>query len=128
MLSLRSLAHALALAGCLLAAGACPAAEVPLPAARPESVGVSSERLARIDAAVRAGLERGELPGAVVLVLHRGHVVFRKAYGLRSRQPEQTLMGTEAVFDLASVTKPVATATAILLLIEQGKVRLSDRV
>ncbi len=89
---------------------------------------IDSERLGRIDGVVGQAIERGELPGAVVLILHRGRVVFRKAYGLRSKQPVETAMTPDAVFDLASLTKPVATATAIWILIEQGKLRLSDRV
>jgi uncharacterized protein YbbC (DUF1343 family)/CubicO group peptidase (beta-lactamase class C family) len=106
----------------------CGAAEKPLPAAKPESVGMSSERLDRIDGAVQAALGRGDLPGAVVVIVHRGHVVLRKAYGLRSKQPENTLMGVDTLFDLASLTKPVVTATALMLLVEEGKLRLTDRV
>src|SRR5262245_28475299 len=115
-------------AAVLLSAAPGPAAERPLPAVRPEAVGVSAERLAQIDGAVQEALERGELPGAVVLVAHRGQVVFRKAYGHRRLQPDKTLMTEDTVFDLASLTKPVATATAIFLLVEQGKLRLDDRV
>src|SRR5947209_7478481 len=74
-----------------------------------------------IDDAVKAAIERNELPGAVVLIVHRGDVVFRKAYGLRIRQPEPTLMEPDTVFDLASLTKPIVTATAIMLLLEDGK-------
>lgn len=85
-------------------------------------------RLARIDGAVQQALDRGELPGAVVLVVHQGQVVYRKAYGLRSKQPVATPMTPDTLFDLASLTKPVATATSVLLLVEQGKLRLSDRV
>ncbi|HYT95368.1 MAG TPA: serine hydrolase domain-containing protein, partial [Gemmataceae bacterium] len=105
-----------------------PAAELPLPTAVPETLGISSERLALIDAVVRQAIERGDLPGAVVVIVHRGHVIFRKAYGLRSRQPDKTAMTPEIVFDLASLTKPLATATAIMLLIEQGKLRPTDRL
>ena len=60
--------------------------------------------------------------------LHRGHVIFRKAYGSRSLQPQKTAMTPEIVFDLASLTKPIATATSILLLAEQGKLKLTDPV
>jgi CubicO group peptidase (beta-lactamase class C family) len=79
-----------------------------------------------IDDAVHAAMERGQLPGAVVLVLQRGKVVYRKAYGQRRRQPEPTLMTEDTVFDLASLTKPIATATAIMLLYEDGKLKLQD--
>jgi CubicO group peptidase (beta-lactamase class C family) len=84
--------------------------------------------LERIDDAVREGIERGDCAGAVVLIIHDGRVVWRKAYGLRARQPAEVPMTVDTVFDLASLTKPVATATSVMLLIEQGKLRLSDRV
>jgi uncharacterized protein YbbC (DUF1343 family)/CubicO group peptidase (beta-lactamase class C family) len=84
--------------------------------------------LARIDAAVQEALKRGELPGAVVVVVHRGHIIFRKAYGSRSKQPNDTAMTPDVIFDLASLTKPIATATGLMLLIEQGKLSLSDPV
>src|SRR5262245_36781680 len=94
-------------------------AEKPLPLATPESLGLSAETLAKIDAAVNAAIDRGELPGAVVVVVHRGRVVYRKAFGNRSVDPEKTAMLPEIVFDLASLTKPIATATSLMLLIEQ---------
>jgi uncharacterized protein YbbC (DUF1343 family)/CubicO group peptidase (beta-lactamase class C family) len=104
------------------------AAEVPLPSAKPAAVGMDESRLARIDAAVQQAIDRGELPGAVVLVVHRGYVVFHKAYGTRSKQPAVTPMTVDTVFDLASLTKPVATATSVFLLVEEGKLRLTDPV
>ena len=103
------------------------AAEKPLPAAQPETLGVSPEILARIDDAVAQAIKKGELPGAVVVIVHKGKVIFRKAYGKRSVDPEQA-MTPEIVFDLASLTKPIATATSIMLLLEKGKLRLTDLV
>jgi uncharacterized protein YbbC (DUF1343 family)/CubicO group peptidase (beta-lactamase class C family) len=85
-------------------------------------------RLGRIDAAVEAAVKRGDCPGAVVVVVHRDEVVFRKAYGLRAKVPEPVPMTPDTVFDMASLTKPVATATSIMVLIERGKLRLSDKV
>src|SRR5581483_3443105 len=84
------------------------------------------EGLAAIDGAVEAALERQELPGAVVLVLHRGEVVFRKAYGRRAVRPEPTLMTEDTVFDLASLTKPIVTALGIMLLVEDSKLDVHD--
>jgi uncharacterized protein YbbC (DUF1343 family) len=98
-----------------------------LPDAKPEALGVSAERLARIDEVVNQDIQRGNCPGAVVLVGHKGHVVYRKAFGLRSQQPAETPMTVDTVFDLASVTKPVATATSIMLLVEEGKLSVMDR-
>jgi CubicO group peptidase (beta-lactamase class C family) len=82
----------------------------------------------RLDETVQQAIDRGELPGAVVLVLHDGKVVYRKAHGLRSKQPSAEPMTVDTVFDLASLTKPVATATSIMLLAERGKLRVADRV
>jgi uncharacterized protein YbbC (DUF1343 family)/CubicO group peptidase (beta-lactamase class C family) len=108
------------------AGGVLPAAETPLPLAAPESLGLSVDQLRQLDAAVQQALERDELPGAVVVVMHRGKVVFRKAYGNRSVLPEKTPMLPEIVFDLASLTKPIVTATSLMLLVEQGKLKVTD--
>ena len=99
-----------------------------LPDARPAEVGMNPVRLALIDAAATAAIEEGKIPGAVVLIVRQGKVVFRKAYGQRQTKPSTEAMTTDTVFDLASLTKPLATATAILLLVEQGKLRLGDLV
>jgi uncharacterized protein YbbC (DUF1343 family) len=107
-------------------AGILLSAETPLPVVAPESMGISAAQLQQIDAAVQQALDREQLPGAVVVVVHRGKVIFRKAYGHRSVQPEKTPMLPEVVFDLASLTKPIATATSILLLAEQGKLKVTD--
>jgi uncharacterized protein YbbC (DUF1343 family)/CubicO group peptidase (beta-lactamase class C family) len=86
------------------------------------------ERLARIDPVVRQAIAQQNMPGAVVLIVHRGQVVFRKAYGSRSKQPVETPMTPDTVFDLASLTKPIATATALLILVDRGKLRFTDHV
>ncbi len=90
--------------------------------------GVAAERLARIDGVVSESIARHELPGAVVLAGHRGKVIFRKAYGNRAVEPFAEPMTVDTVFDVASLTKTVATATSIMILIEEGKVLLSDPV
>ncbi|HYX28891.1 MAG TPA: exo-beta-N-acetylmuramidase NamZ domain-containing protein [Pyrinomonadaceae bacterium] len=99
-----------------------------LPAAPPASQGVSAERLARMDAAISESISNKALPGAVVLVARHGHVVWRKAYGARAVEPARETMSADTIFDLASLTKVVATTTSIMILVEQGKVRLSDPV
>src|SRR5581483_3084006 len=100
----------------------------PLAEAAPESVGMSSERLARIDEAVRASIERKETPGAVVLVARRGRIVYRKAFGDRAIQPQREAMTVDTIFDLASLTKVVATTTAVMMLVERGRLSLADPV
>jgi CubicO group peptidase (beta-lactamase class C family) len=89
---------------------------------------MDSARLERIDGAIQEGIDHGLLPGGVILVIREGKIVYRKAYGLRSKQPVQTPMTVDTVFDLASLTKPIATATSLMILLEQGKFRLADRV
>jgi CubicO group peptidase (beta-lactamase class C family) len=86
------------------------------------------EQLAKIDGAVEAALKRGDCPGAVVVVVHADEVVFRKAYGSRAVKPDKVPMTVDTVFDLASLTKPVATATSVMVLIEQGKLKPDDLV
>ncbi len=99
-----------------------------LPPAKPEDAGMSSKHLAILDGVIREALDRRDFPGAVLLVARQGKVVFRKAYGLAQTVPEARPMATDMIFDLASLTKPVATATSILILAERGKLRLWDKV
>lgn len=96
--------------------------------ARPESVSISSPGLARMDALIAEDIEKKRLPGAVVLVGRKGHIVWRKAYGARALEPAREAMTPDTIFDLASLTKVVATATSIMILVERGKLRLSDPV
>src|SRR5438067_7465688 len=81
-----------------------------------------------MDAAIQSSIEKKELPGAVVLVARHGRVVWRKAYGARAVEPQREAMTVDTIFDLASLTKVVTTTTSIMILIEQGKVRLNDSV
>jgi CubicO group peptidase (beta-lactamase class C family) len=76
-----------------------------------------------IDAAIGAGA----FPGAVVLVSRRGQVLYHQAFGARSLEPERTPMHTDTTFDLSSLTKPLATTTAFMLLVQERKVQLDDR-
>jgi serine-type D-Ala-D-Ala carboxypeptidase len=85
-------------------------------------------RLARIDEVVQAALDHKDLPGCVILVLHRDQVVYRKAFRNRAVLPQVEEMTPDTVFDLASLTKPIATATSIMILVERGQLNLSDRV
>lgn len=85
-------------------------------------------KLAQIDTAVEGAIKRGEVPGAVVLVVHGDEVVYRKAFGNRAVKPDEVAMTPDTVFDMASLTKPVATGTAVMLLIQQGKLKPDDLV
>lgn len=100
----------------------------PLPNVVPARVSMAAARLAFIDSAVAESIRNKELPGAVVLVARRGGVVWRKAYGARALVPAREEMTVDTVFDLASLTKVVATTTSTMILVERGKLRLSDPV
>lgn len=89
---------------------------------------LDAARLDALDALVEAGIAKKQAPGAVLLVVHRDRVVYRKAFGQRAVEPTPAAMAPDAVFDLASLTKPVATATCVLLLVERGKLALADPV
>ncbi len=89
---------------------------------------VRADRFAALDAAVVRGIERGDCSGAVVLVLHQGQVVHRQAYGQAVVEPEKRAMTVDAVFDLASLTKPIATAMAIHVLVQRDRLRLDAPV
>ncbi|HYR45636.1 MAG TPA: exo-beta-N-acetylmuramidase NamZ domain-containing protein, partial [Thermoanaerobaculia bacterium] len=84
--------------------------------------------LAALDAVIPEAIARKELPGAVVLVRHNKKIVFRKAYGNRALLPFVEPMTMDTIFDAASLTKVVATAPSILILAEEGKLRLVDPV
>src|SRR5262245_18988069 len=89
--------------------------------AKAESVGMSTDRLTKIDEAVLQSISRKETPGAVVLVARCGRVVYRKAFGDRAVEPQREQMTIDTIFDVASLTKVVATATSIMILVERGK-------
>ena len=81
-----------------------------------------------IDAIMNAAIARGTIPGGVVLIGHNGAVVYRKAYGLRSLEPVKEAMTVDTIFDLASLTKCIATAPSVMKLVQEGKIRLNEPV
>jgi uncharacterized protein YbbC (DUF1343 family) len=81
-----------------------------------------------VDEIMNAAVARGTIPGGVVLVGHDGAVVYRKAFGMRSLEPVREAMSVDTIFDVASMTKCIATATAVMKLVEEGKLRLNDPV
>jgi len=92
-----------------------------IPLVTPESVGMDATRLNLIDDIVQEGLAQDKMPGCVVLIGRREGIAFRRAYGFRQLQPEKVAMTVDTVFDLASLTKPIATATSVMALIQQRK-------
>ncbi len=99
-----------------------------IPDADPAAQGLDPERLNRIGPAIEQAIAAKQVPGAVVLIGRRGRIVFARAAGLRAVVPAPEPMTRDTIFDMASLTKPVATATSVMVLIEEGKLRLSDRL
>jgi uncharacterized protein YbbC (DUF1343 family)/CubicO group peptidase (beta-lactamase class C family) len=81
-----------------------------------------------LDSVVQQAIQEGRTPGAVVLIGHKGQVVYRKAYGKRSLLPEIEAMTLDTIFDCASLTKVISTTSSVMKLFEQGKIRLEDKV
>ena len=97
-----------------------------LPAAKPESVGLSSDRLERIATAVQHDIDDKRIAGAVTLVVRHGKVAWFKAQGMSDREAAKT-MPTDAMFRICSMTKPI-TSVAVMMLYEEGKFLLDDPV
>ena len=94
----------------------------------PESVGMSSKHLKYADEIIEKAISDNEIPGAVLGVVKNGKMAYLKAYGNKQVFPRTEKMDVNTVFDLASVTKPIATATSAMILIERGQLRLFDKV
>jgi CubicO group peptidase (beta-lactamase class C family) len=110
----------------ILPAIVLPLVAASLPTARPEEVGLSSERLQRIHEMVMRHVEARDISGAVTMVARRGRVVHFEAHGLMDIEAKKP-MAKDALFRLASSSKPI-TAAAILMLMEEGKLKLTDPV
>ena len=93
-------------------------------ASQPEDVGFSSERLKRVTSAFQTDVDKGAIPGAVVLIARNGKVAYLEAIGFQDRE-KKVPMSTDAIFQIASMTKPF-TSVAIMMLVEEGKILLSD--
>ena len=97
-----------------------------LPTVRPEQVGLSSERLGQLTAILRANAEKGDIPGATLLVARQGKVAWFETVGVRdpgTRVP----MTRDTIFRIYSMTKPI-TSVAVMMLVEEGKVAIGDPV
>jgi CubicO group peptidase (beta-lactamase class C family) len=97
-----------------------------LPSASPESVGFSSERLARIGPAIKGEIERGQYPGAVLLIARKGQIVYFESFGQLDPASGKP-MTKDAIFRLYSMTKPYTSAAA-MMLVEEGRLRMTDPV
>jgi CubicO group peptidase (beta-lactamase class C family) len=97
-----------------------------LPTARPEDAGMSADRLRRIHEAMQRHIDGGDISGAVTLVSRRGRVVHYEAHGLMDIESKRP-MQPDTIFRIASMTKPI-TGVAVLMVMEEGKLRLNDPV
>ena len=96
------------------------------PGGRPEDVGMSSERLQRVGELIKTYIDSGQISGAVTMVSRKGRIAHFEAQGLMDIDA-QAPMRKDAIFRMASMSKPV-TGVAILMLMEEGKLRLTDPV
>jgi uncharacterized protein YbbC (DUF1343 family)/CubicO group peptidase (beta-lactamase class C family) len=102
------------------------AAHAGLPETPPERLGFDPSKLARIDAAIERAIAEKKVPGAVALVARHGKIAHVKAYGRRAVEPAPEPMTRDTIFDMASLTKPIATATSTLILMERGRLNPGD--
>lgn len=112
----------------ILLMGIQAAAAQPLQRVAPEQVGMSSRHLTYADRAIEQAIAEDGIPGAVLAVVRHGKMAYLKAYGHRSLLPEVEPMTTNTVFDMASCSKAMSTAISVMILAEQGKLRMLDPV
>ena len=117
-------ADSVALAG----TGSLPKGAARLPRVAPESVGMSAARLAMIDNVVLQGIRAGGFPGAAVIIARHGGIVWERGYGTLDWQSNVAVDAERTMYDLASLTKVVATTAAAMVLVDRGKLRLDEHV
>jgi uncharacterized protein YbbC (DUF1343 family) len=86
------------------------------------------EQMTGISKMAKKAIHSGKIPGAVILIGNQGKVVYRRAFGFRQLKPKKLPMTTDTIFDIASLTKVIATSTAVMQLVETGKLNLEDSV
>ena len=111
------------IAATCIVAGAAVAGPLPK-AAKPETVGLSSQRLQRLTDAFNADVQSGKIPGAVVMVVRQGKVAYSQSFGFQDRAANST-MRADSIFRIASMTKPI-TIVAALMLAEEGRLQIMD--
>ena len=114
---------ALAVLALVLCGAAYPPTEKPL-----SSPSLRGEQLAGLDSLVETAIREGKTPGAVVLIGNREEIIYSRAFGFRSLEPEKVPMSEDTIFDLASLTKVIATSTAVMQLAEKGKLNIDAPV
>ncbi len=100
----------------------------PLEYATPGEMGMDQTQLLKVDSLILDAIHARQTPGAVLVVVRDSFIVYEKAWGWMQREPGLRDIDAGTIFDLASLTKPVATATAVIKLVENGQLRLVDPV
>jgi len=103
-------------------------ARVDLPVVDPARVGFHNDRLEGMVPLIEEAIERRQMPGCVVAIGRHGQLAWLRAFGQKRLLPAPEPMTVDTVFDLASLTKPIATGTSVMILVERGKLRLRDKV
>lgn len=98
-----------------------------LPSKAPAALGMSARRLQKIDRVLQRGIKAGGFPGGAVVIGRRGAIALQKGFGKLSWSGGPSVEPDETIYDLASLTKVVATTTAIMILFDEGKIHLQDR-
>src|SRR5262249_46095511 len=101
---------------------------LPVSLAAAEAKKKPSYNFAPVEAVIQEVIAQREIPGAVIVVGYKGQIVYRKAFGHRALEPRREPMTVDTLFDLASLTKPIATATSVMRLVQLGQIRLNDPV
>jgi len=118
-----ALLSTLAVLALLLCGAAYQPTEKPL-----SSPSLRGEQLAGLDSLVETAIREGKTPGAVVLIGNREEIIYSRAFGFRSLEPEKVPMSEDTIFDLASLTKVIATSTAVMQLAEKGSLNIDAPV
>src|SRR5687767_2060311 len=113
-----------AVVGAVLLFGSSALADTPLPTAKPEEIGLSPKQLGRMTDVVRGEIDKGRIPGAVMLVARNGKLGYFEALGNRDPQAGQP-MQKDAIFRIYSMTKPIVSV-ATMMLVEEGRIQLAD--
>ncbi|MGQ0578359.1 MAG: serine hydrolase domain-containing protein [Betaproteobacteria bacterium] len=113
-------------AACILAGAAITSHAAALPEANPEDVGLSSQRLARLDATMRKAVDSGELPGVVILIARDGRLAYARSFGWQDRE-KKIPMRSDSIFRIYSMTKPIVSVAA-MMLVEEGRLGLHEPV
>jgi CubicO group peptidase (beta-lactamase class C family) len=95
-----------------------------LPKVDPDQVGFSAQRLKRLSGAFQSDVDKGAIPGAVILIARDGKVAFFEAFGFQDRE-KRIPMKPDSIFRIASMTKPI-TSVALMMLVEEGKIQIDD--